>query len=177
MNTRKRRSDRSGRMPLFCPGRPPVAGRDERRRFWRAIAAGMASEDAAVEVGISQAVGTRWFREAGGMPGSKFRLSAKPLCSRYLSFAEREEIALLRVKGCSIQPKNGSWLGGWSAGIGAVNNRPLRHAAVKLNGGGRNCRPRRNFFIASLRMRYSRCSGLNCSAVERSPSKKAAIRR
>ena len=59
----------------------------------------MASEDAAVEAGVSQAVGTRWFREAGGMPPSKFRCSAKPLSGRYLSFAEREEIALLRVAG------------------------------------------------------------------------------
>jgi len=32
-----------------------------------------------------------------------FRLSAKPLCGRYLSFAEREEIALLRVQGCSMR--------------------------------------------------------------------------
>src|SRR4029453_5872627 len=90
-------------MPFFSPGRPPAAGRDERRRFWAAIAAGMASEDAAVEVGISQAVGTRWFREAGGIPPSTFRSSAKPLSGRYLSFAEREEIALLRVQGYSIQ--------------------------------------------------------------------------
>ncbi len=51
MINRKRRSDRSGRAPLLSPGRPPVAGRDEQRRFWAsehasegAIAAGMASE-------------------------------------------------------------------------------------------------------------------------------------
>src|SRR5580700_9348146 len=37
---------------LFSPGRPPVAGREERRRFWAAIAAGTASEDAAVGVGV-----------------------------------------------------------------------------------------------------------------------------
>jgi hypothetical protein len=49
------------------PGRPPVAGRDERRRFWAAIAAGMESEDAAVKAGVSQPVGRRWFRKAGGM--------------------------------------------------------------------------------------------------------------
>ena len=103
MNIRKRRSDRSGRVRLFSPGRPPVAGREERRRFWAAIAAGTASEDAAVGVGVPQAVGTRWFRKAGGMPPSMFGLSAKPLCGRYLSFAEREEIALLRVQGCSMQ--------------------------------------------------------------------------
>ena len=103
MNIRKRRSDRSGRVRLFSPGRPPVAGREARRRFWAAIAAGTASEDAAVGVGVPQAVGTRWFRKAGGMPPSMFGLSAKPLSDRYLSFAEREEIALLRVQGYSMQ--------------------------------------------------------------------------
>src|SRR6202142_3492911 len=103
MNIRKRRSDRSGRVRLFSPGRPPVARREERRRFWAAIAAGTASEDAAVGVGVPQAVGTRWFRKAGGMPPSMFGLSAKPLSGRYLSFAEREEIALLRVQGYSMQ--------------------------------------------------------------------------
>src|SRR4051795_6809676 len=103
MPGRKRRSDRSGRAPLFSPGRPPATGRDERRRFWMAIAAGMASEDAAVEAGVSQAVGTRWFRQAGGMPPSMSRPSAKPLSGRYLSFAEREEIALLRAQSCSMQ--------------------------------------------------------------------------
>src|SRR5580693_2275877 len=64
---------------------------------------GTASEDAAVGVGVPQAVGTRWFRKAGGMPPSMFGLSAKPLCGRYLSFAQREEIALLRVQGYSMQ--------------------------------------------------------------------------
>jgi hypothetical protein len=43
----KRRSDRSGRAPLPSPGRPPVAGRSELRRFWAAIASGVSSEDAA----------------------------------------------------------------------------------------------------------------------------------
>jgi IS30 family transposase len=103
MSARKRRSDRSGRPPFFSPGRPPVAGRDERHRFWTAIAAGMASEDAAARAGVSQAVGTRWFRKAGGMPPAMFGRSAKPLSGRYLSFAEREEIALLRAQGDTIQ--------------------------------------------------------------------------
>ncbi len=103
MNIRKRRSDRSERAPLSSPGRLPAAGRDERRRFWTAIAAGLAREDAAVDAGVSQAVGTRWFRETGGMPPAKFRFSAKPLSGRYLSLAEREQIALLRVQGYSMQ--------------------------------------------------------------------------
>jgi IS30 family transposase len=37
------------------------------------------------------------------MPPAMFRLSAKPLCGRYLSFAEREEIALLRAQGYAMQ--------------------------------------------------------------------------
>src|SRR6516164_7006752 len=103
MTGRRRRSDRSGRAPLFSPGRPVVAGRDQLQRFWAAIAAGMASEDAAVQAGMSQAVGTRLFRKAGGMPPAMFRPSAKPLSGRYLSFSEREEIALLRVQGCAVR--------------------------------------------------------------------------
>jgi IS30 family transposase len=103
MTRRRRRSDRSGRAPLLSPGRPVVAARDEQRRFWAAIAAGMATEDAALQAGMSQAVGTRLFRKAGGMPPAMFRPSAKPLSGRYLLFAEREEIALLRVQGCSMR--------------------------------------------------------------------------
>ena len=40
MTRRRRRSDRSGRAPLFSPGRPVVAGRDQQRRFRAAIAGG-----------------------------------------------------------------------------------------------------------------------------------------
>ena len=103
MNNRKRCTDRSGRAPLLSPGRPSVAGRDGCRRFWAAIAAGMSSENAAVGAGVPQAVGTRWFRKAGGMPPVMFGPSAKPPSGRYLSFAEREEIALLRVQGHTMQ--------------------------------------------------------------------------
>src|SRR3954451_17975331 len=100
MRIRKRRSDRSGRAPLPSPGRPPLATRDQRRRFWAAIAAGLVSEEAAVKAGVSQCVGTRWFGKAGGMPPAMFGLSAKPLSGeRYLSLGEREEIALFRVQG------------------------------------------------------------------------------
>ena len=100
MKVRKRRSTRA---PLRSPGRPSVAGRDERDRFWRAIATGLSSEDAALKAGVSQAVGTKLFRKAGGMPPAMFRSSAKPLSGRYLSLAEREEIALLNVQGHSLR--------------------------------------------------------------------------
>src|SRR3954447_24513570 len=48
--------------------RSPAAQREDRRRFWAAIAQGQSSEDAVSVAGVSPAVGTRWFREAGGMP-------------------------------------------------------------------------------------------------------------
>ena len=37
MKKQKRHSDRSGRVPLRSPGRPPAAQREDRRRFWAAI--------------------------------------------------------------------------------------------------------------------------------------------
>jgi IS30 family transposase len=100
MTIRKKRSTRA---PLRSPGRPPVAGRAEQQRFWQAIAVGLSSEDAALEAGLSDAVGPRLFRKAGGMPPAMFRASAKPLSGRYLSLAEREEIALLNVQGHSLR--------------------------------------------------------------------------
>jgi IS30 family transposase len=86
---------------MCSPGRPSTARREDRQRFWLAIAAGWSSEDAAAAAGVSQAVGSRWFRDGGGMPP----ISLAPLSGRYLSFAEREEIAILhaqRVGVCEI---------------------------------------------------------------------------
>src|SRR4051812_22489505 len=103
MGTRKRRSDRAGRGVLRSPGRPGVAQREDRRRFWAAIAAGLANEDAARRASVSPAVGARWFREAGGMPPAALAPSSKPLSGRYLSFAEREEIALCRAQGQRVR--------------------------------------------------------------------------
>ena len=48
---------------------------------------------------MSQPVGTRWFREAGGMPP----ITQAPLSGRFLSFAEREEIAILHARGCGVR--------------------------------------------------------------------------
>jgi IS30 family transposase len=104
MTGRRRRSDGALRAVLKrSPGRPGVAQRENRRRFWAAIALGQWSEAAAIEVGVSQAVGARWFREAGGMPPKILAPSSKPPSERYLSFAEREEIALLRAQGCGVR--------------------------------------------------------------------------
>ena len=103
MKARQRRSDRALRGVLRSPGRPGVARREDRRRFWAAITLGLASEKAAAGVGVSPAVGARWFREAGGMPPSTLAPSSKPLSGRYLSLGEREEIALWRVQGHGVR--------------------------------------------------------------------------
>ncbi|CAL9453770.1 IS30 family transposase ISPa37 [Streptomyces sp. enrichment culture] len=88
----------TGRPAMRSPGRPPVR-RDVERAFWVKIAAGMSSEDAAVACGVSAPVGTRWFRERGGMPS----IQLSPPSGRYLSFAEREEIALLTAQGEGVR--------------------------------------------------------------------------
>ena len=48
---------------------------------------------------MSPAVGARWFRESGGMTPLPFG----PVSGRYLSFVEREEIALLHARGCGVR--------------------------------------------------------------------------
>ena len=84
---------------MRSPGRPPATGRAEQQRFWKAIARGLSSEEAAVSCGVSPPVGGRWFREGGGMPP----ISLAPRSARYLSFAEREEIAILRAQGAGVR--------------------------------------------------------------------------
>jgi IS30 family transposase len=95
----RRRADRALRAPMRSPGRSPVARREHRQRFWLAIAGGLSSEESAVVAGVSPAVGTRWFREGGGMP----TVSPAPLSGRFLSFVEREEIAVLHAQGCGVR--------------------------------------------------------------------------
>ncbi len=84
---------------MSSPGRPPGWQREQRQRFWIEIAKGTSSEDAAVAVGVASAVGCRWFRDAGGMRP----ISLIPLSGRYLSLAEREEIAILKAGGCGVR--------------------------------------------------------------------------
>ncbi len=87
----------TGRSAMRSPGAPSLR-REVERDFWRQVAKGLTSEDAAVAVGASQAAGSRWFRERGGMAS----LDLAPLSGRYLSFGEREEIALLRAQNVGV---------------------------------------------------------------------------
>ena len=88
----------TGRPAMRSPGRPPIR-RDVERAFWHRIAEGMTSEDAAIACGVSGPVGSRWFRERGGMP----LIELGPSSGRYLSFAEREDKALLRVQKLGVR--------------------------------------------------------------------------
>jgi len=83
---------------MKSPGAPALR-REVEREFWRQIASGIATEKAATAVGVSLAAGSRWFRQGGGMP----TCDRGPLAGRYLSFSEREEIALLRARGEGIR--------------------------------------------------------------------------
>src|SRR5205814_8690959 len=88
----------TGRPAMRSPGRPPVR-REVERGFWVKIAEGLSSEEAAIACGASGPVGVRWFRERGGMPS----IELHALSGRYLSFAEREDIAALRAQGLGVR--------------------------------------------------------------------------
>jgi IS30 family transposase len=91
--------DRAAAAGTRGKGRPPAGRREHRVRFWEAIARGASSVDAAAEAGVLPGIGVRWFRKGGGMPP----LTLAPVSGRYLSFSEREEIAVLLARGCGVR--------------------------------------------------------------------------
>ena len=86
-----------GQVP--SPGRATVAWRNDRVRFWAAVAGGLKTGGAAVEAGVSSPVAFRWFRHAGGVN----RCLSSEVSGRFLSFAEREDIAILRAHGLGVR--------------------------------------------------------------------------
>src|SRR5437764_132932 len=99
MRRRNRAWDRAAAAGRRGLGRPPAGRREHRVRFWGAMVRGASSENAAVEAGVLPSIGVRWFRKGGGMPP----LTLAPVSGRYLSFAEREEIAVLLARGCGVR--------------------------------------------------------------------------
>ena len=87
----------TGRSLMKSPGAPSLR-REVERAFWVEIATGVTTEAAAARVGVSSAVGSRWFRHRGGMP-----MDLSPLTGRYLSFSEREEIAILHARDVGVR--------------------------------------------------------------------------
>ena len=87
-----------GQMP--SPGRPTGAWREDRVRFWAAIAEGLRTEEEAAAVaGVSPAVGARWFRHAGGVQPNL----SPTVSGRCLSFSEREDIAVWHTQGLGVR--------------------------------------------------------------------------
>jgi IS30 family transposase len=84
---------------IVSPGRPTVAWREDRVRFWASIAKGAKTEDACAEARVSGPVGFRWFRHAGGVNP---RLPEE-VSGRYLSFSEREDIAIWHAQKISAR--------------------------------------------------------------------------
>ena len=75
-------------MVVVLKGRPETP-RVVRERFWDLVRSGLSPRDAAVVVGSTDGA-RRWFRVAGGVKGN----GPGAVSGRYLSLAEREEIAL-----------------------------------------------------------------------------------
>jgi transposase, IS30 family len=72
---------------------------DEQRVFWRAIAVGVSTPAAAIAVGVSRDAARGRFVEAGGM----CPIELDEPSSRYLSHADREEIAVGLAAGLSLR--------------------------------------------------------------------------
>src|SRR6478752_6879098 len=68
-------------------------------RFWAEIRAGLSQLEAADVIGVSGPTANRWFRQRGGV------MPPTSTCtrSRVLSFAEREQIGLLRAAGHGVR--------------------------------------------------------------------------
>src|SRR6188472_1919780 len=79
-------------------GRPPW-DREVQRRFWRLIAVGSSTDEAAAGSGVSAPVGQRWFAECGGMSP----MDLGPPSGRYLSLEEREDLAALQSQSLGVR--------------------------------------------------------------------------
>jgi IS30 family transposase len=73
---------------VVLKGRPETP-RVVRERFWDLVRSGLSPRDAAAVVGSTDGA-RRWFRQAGGVKGN----GPGPVSGRYLSLADREEIAV-----------------------------------------------------------------------------------
>ena len=88
----------TGRSEMRSPGAPSLR-REVERRFWKQVATDITSKKAAEAVGVSPIVCARWFRHRGGMQ----LFMSSPISERYLSFAQREEIGLLRAQDVGVR--------------------------------------------------------------------------
>ena len=121
--------------------------RERRKGFWRGVAAGLSTEDAAASIGVGSTIAKRWFRQSGGM--SPFCLD--PVQGRYLSIRERERIMVLHAQKVGIRDiardlgrsastvsreleRNSTRTGGYTASVAQhlADGRAARGKATKL---------------------------------------------
>jgi len=155
------------------PGRPPGARRDNRVRFWTAIARGATTAEASVDAGVSDSVGSLWFGHAGGMPP----ISLVPLAGRYLSFADREEIAVLHAQqhwmAAARPPRKRRRC--WIRDRHYHGGRPVRRLRSGRGDAARTQRPARRPWCSRPRARSTGCCP-TCTATSPQPSPRARAR-
>ena len=143
-----------GQVP--SPGRPTVAWREDRVRFWAAVARGLKTEDAAGEAGVSSPVAFRWFRHAGGVNPCLSPDGVGPLP------------VVRRAGGDRAPPSAGSWRAGDRAAAaaqpvddlaGAAPERVDADVAARVQGVDRAVACRASCPPAEGRPSWSRTSG------------------
>jgi IS30 family transposase len=77
----------------------PVAPRALQAQFWEGIRLGLGVTEAGAAAGVGHTVAFRWFSQAGGVKSN----GPRPAGGRYLSVAEREEIAVGLAAGESMR--------------------------------------------------------------------------
>jgi IS30 family transposase len=129
---------------VVLKGRPEMP-RVVRELFWDLVRSGLAPGDAGVAAGSADGA-RRWFREAGGVKGN----GPGPVSGRYLSLAEREEIAVGLARGDSYRV------------IGARIGRPASTVSreVSRNGPAGRYRAVRAQALAELRGRRPKTAKL-----------------
>jgi transposase, IS30 family len=77
----------------------PAAPRVLQVRFWDGVRSGLGVTEARLAAGVGNEIAFRWFKQAGGVKSN----GARPVSGRYLSLAEREEIAVGLAAGESVR--------------------------------------------------------------------------
>jgi hypothetical protein len=103
MATGRRKSELSKRQKFSSSGRPPMWQRENLYQFWRAVAAGLSSEDTTVEAGVSAPVGNQWLRSSGDMPPTHLSPSPIPVKKPSPDVTERKGIAFECAQGTGIR--------------------------------------------------------------------------
>jgi IS30 family transposase len=102
---------------------PPPAPRVARVVFWEGVRSGLTWQEAGVAAGVPRGA-ERWFKAAGGVKGN----GPGPGSGRYLSLAEREEIAVGLAAGRSVRAI--------AVGLGRAASTVSREIRRNAGGGG-----------------------------------------